>query len=187
MSDAVLDDPGFLAARERFWTAALTDERYRENRVAVAEAGCPAGRDRDVRIAPTASRTRPSRYARSAGCSGSLGTPLRRSCDLVGSERAFRVQDAFALARDSQPRVVASPSRDSPFGQLPSRCAVETMQAPLLTAMEGWSCGDGCWFLSSRMARWRSGRRRRAPCVRRPICVDLRSCGRGSVRCRYRR
>jgi ribosomal protein S18 acetylase RimI-like enzyme len=37
MSDAVLDDPGFLAARERFWTAALTDERYRENRTAVAE------------------------------------------------------------------------------------------------------------------------------------------------------
>ncbi len=35
--DAVLDDPGFLAARQRFWTAALTDERYRENRVAVAE------------------------------------------------------------------------------------------------------------------------------------------------------
>jgi GNAT superfamily N-acetyltransferase len=37
MTDAVLDDPGFLAAREKFWTAALTDERYRENRVAVAE------------------------------------------------------------------------------------------------------------------------------------------------------
>jgi len=37
MSDAVLDDPGTLAARERFWTAALTDERYRENRAAVAE------------------------------------------------------------------------------------------------------------------------------------------------------
>lgn len=37
MSDAVLDDPGFLVARERFWTAALTDERCRENRVAVAE------------------------------------------------------------------------------------------------------------------------------------------------------
>src|SRR5688572_8281493 len=37
MSDAVLDDPGLLVARERFWTAALTDERYRENRVAVAE------------------------------------------------------------------------------------------------------------------------------------------------------
>lgn len=37
MSDTVLDDPGFLAARERFWTAALTDERYRENRIAVAE------------------------------------------------------------------------------------------------------------------------------------------------------
>src|SRR5690349_21156948 len=37
MPDAVLDDPGFLAVRERFWTAALTDERYRENRVAVAE------------------------------------------------------------------------------------------------------------------------------------------------------
>ena len=36
MPDAVLDDPGFLAARERFWTAALTDERYRENRAAVA-------------------------------------------------------------------------------------------------------------------------------------------------------
>ena len=37
MSDAVLDDPGCLAARERFWTAALTDERYDANRVAVAE------------------------------------------------------------------------------------------------------------------------------------------------------
>jgi GNAT superfamily N-acetyltransferase len=37
MSDAVLDEPGLLAARERFWTAALTDERFRENRVAVAE------------------------------------------------------------------------------------------------------------------------------------------------------
>lgn len=37
MPDAVLDDPGFPAARERFWTAALTDARYRDNRVAVAE------------------------------------------------------------------------------------------------------------------------------------------------------
>src|SRR3990170_2211656 len=37
MSDAVLDDPGFVAARERFWTAALTEERYGANRVAVAE------------------------------------------------------------------------------------------------------------------------------------------------------
>ena len=37
MPDAVLDDPGFQAARERFWTAALTDERYRENRAAVAD------------------------------------------------------------------------------------------------------------------------------------------------------
>jgi ribosomal protein S18 acetylase RimI-like enzyme len=39
MPDAVLDDPGLLAARERFWTAALTDERYRDNRTAVAERG----------------------------------------------------------------------------------------------------------------------------------------------------
>ena len=37
MSDAVLDDPGFPTARERMWTAYLTDERYRHNRVAVAE------------------------------------------------------------------------------------------------------------------------------------------------------
>jgi hypothetical protein len=33
----VLDAPGLLSARERFWTAALTDERYRESRVAGAE------------------------------------------------------------------------------------------------------------------------------------------------------
>ena len=51
MSDAVLDDPGFLAARERFWTAALTDERYRENRVACRRAGWRADRDRHVRPA----------------------------------------------------------------------------------------------------------------------------------------
>ena len=37
MPDAVLDHPGFPAAREDFWTAALTDERYRDNRIAVAE------------------------------------------------------------------------------------------------------------------------------------------------------
>lgn len=37
MSDAVLDDPDLPAARERMWTAALTGERYRRNRVAVAE------------------------------------------------------------------------------------------------------------------------------------------------------
>jgi predicted GNAT superfamily acetyltransferase len=37
MPDAVLDDPGLLAARERFWTTALTDERHRANRAAVAE------------------------------------------------------------------------------------------------------------------------------------------------------
>jgi ribosomal protein S18 acetylase RimI-like enzyme len=37
MPDAVLDDPGFPAARERMWTDALTGERYRQNRVAVAE------------------------------------------------------------------------------------------------------------------------------------------------------
>jgi ribosomal protein S18 acetylase RimI-like enzyme len=37
MPDAVLDDPGFPAARERMWTEVLTSERYRRNRVAVAE------------------------------------------------------------------------------------------------------------------------------------------------------
>jgi GNAT superfamily N-acetyltransferase len=37
MPDAVLDDPGLPAARERMWTGALTGERYRQNRVAVAE------------------------------------------------------------------------------------------------------------------------------------------------------
>jgi hypothetical protein len=37
MPDAVLDDPGFPAARERMWTQVLTSERYRQNRVAVAE------------------------------------------------------------------------------------------------------------------------------------------------------
>lgn len=37
MSDAVLDDLGLLPVREQFWTAALTDGRYRANRVAVAE------------------------------------------------------------------------------------------------------------------------------------------------------
>ena len=37
MPDAVLDDPGIPAARERMWTDVLTSERYRQNRVAVAE------------------------------------------------------------------------------------------------------------------------------------------------------
>ena len=34
MPDAVLDDPGFPAARERMWTDVLTSGRYRQNRVA---------------------------------------------------------------------------------------------------------------------------------------------------------
>lgn len=37
MPDTVLDDPDLPAVRHRFWTAALTQERYRENRAAVAE------------------------------------------------------------------------------------------------------------------------------------------------------
>jgi GNAT superfamily N-acetyltransferase len=37
MPDAVLDDPNLLSARERFWTVALTDERWSSNRTAVAE------------------------------------------------------------------------------------------------------------------------------------------------------
>lgn len=37
MGDHVLDDPGLPAARERFWTAMLSDDRYSANRVAVAE------------------------------------------------------------------------------------------------------------------------------------------------------
>jgi GNAT superfamily N-acetyltransferase len=37
MADAVLDDPGFIGRRERFWTAAMTDPRYAANRIAVAE------------------------------------------------------------------------------------------------------------------------------------------------------
>ncbi|KQM84471.1 GCN5 family acetyltransferase [Agromyces sp. Leaf222] len=37
MPDSVLDDPGLVGVRERFWKAALVDERYRANRVAVAE------------------------------------------------------------------------------------------------------------------------------------------------------
>jgi GNAT superfamily N-acetyltransferase len=37
MADDVLDDPGLPVARERFWTAMLSDDRYRANRLAVAE------------------------------------------------------------------------------------------------------------------------------------------------------
>ena len=37
MPDRVLDDPGLVDARERFWTTVLVDERYRAYRVAVAE------------------------------------------------------------------------------------------------------------------------------------------------------
>ncbi|MEV0896010.1 GNAT family N-acetyltransferase [Actinoplanes sp. NPDC049802] len=37
MTDAILDEPRLPAFRERFWRAAMTDERYRDNRVAVAE------------------------------------------------------------------------------------------------------------------------------------------------------
>jgi ribosomal protein S18 acetylase RimI-like enzyme len=44
MPDRVLDDPDLVAVRERFWTAALVDERFRANRVAVAErAGAVIG------------------------------------------------------------------------------------------------------------------------------------------------
>lgn len=42
MPDGVLDDSGFIDRRERFWTAALSDPRYSENRIAVA--------DRDVAL-----------------------------------------------------------------------------------------------------------------------------------------
>jgi GNAT superfamily N-acetyltransferase len=37
MPDRVLDDPGLVAAREKFWISVLTDERFRANRTALAE------------------------------------------------------------------------------------------------------------------------------------------------------
>ncbi|WP_217423912.1 GNAT family N-acetyltransferase [Agromyces sp. Marseille-P2726] len=37
MPDRVLDDPGLVAARERFWVSILTDDRFRANRTALAE------------------------------------------------------------------------------------------------------------------------------------------------------
>lgn len=37
MSNHVLDDPGLVAARERFWTTVLSDERYRASRAVLAE------------------------------------------------------------------------------------------------------------------------------------------------------
>jgi ribosomal protein S18 acetylase RimI-like enzyme len=37
MPDRVLDDPGLVEARERFWTTALVDERHRAKRIAVAQ------------------------------------------------------------------------------------------------------------------------------------------------------
>jgi GNAT superfamily N-acetyltransferase len=39
MADEILDHPGFVERRKRFWAAALGDERYAANRVAVAERG----------------------------------------------------------------------------------------------------------------------------------------------------
>ena len=39
MPDAVLDDPGLVPARERFWTAVLAQERFAAHRVAVAQRG----------------------------------------------------------------------------------------------------------------------------------------------------
>jgi GNAT superfamily N-acetyltransferase len=39
IADEILDRPGFTERRERFWAAALGDERYAANRVAVAERG----------------------------------------------------------------------------------------------------------------------------------------------------
>lgn len=36
MPDRVLDDPGLVEARERFWITALVDERHRVKRIAVA-------------------------------------------------------------------------------------------------------------------------------------------------------
>jgi GNAT superfamily N-acetyltransferase len=36
LPDETLDDPGAIEKRERFWAAALTDERYAKNRIATA-------------------------------------------------------------------------------------------------------------------------------------------------------
>ena len=37
MSDEILDDPQFVSTRERFWRKGLTDERFAQHRIAVAE------------------------------------------------------------------------------------------------------------------------------------------------------
>lgn len=45
MRDEVLDDPAMLDWRHRFWTAALTDDRYSANQIAVAETDAGAARE----------------------------------------------------------------------------------------------------------------------------------------------
>ncbi|WP_199182612.1 GNAT family N-acetyltransferase [Cryobacterium sp. N19] len=37
MRDEMLDDPALLSTRERFWTIGLTDDRFADDRIAVAE------------------------------------------------------------------------------------------------------------------------------------------------------
>jgi GNAT superfamily N-acetyltransferase len=49
MPDRVLDDPGLVEARERFWTTALVDPEHRSKRIAVAVlGGDPPGVDADA-------------------------------------------------------------------------------------------------------------------------------------------
>ena len=76
MPDAVLDDSGLPAARERMWTAVLTDERYRQNRVAVAV--------RDAEMIGSRCLARPRTPRR-----GGPGSCMRCMCTLPSTARAL--------------------------------------------------------------------------------------------------
>jgi ribosomal protein S18 acetylase RimI-like enzyme len=61
MPDRVLDDPGLVGARERFWTTVLTEPEHGDKRVAVAVlAGAGAAPDGDPAIVGVAMAGPPS-------------------------------------------------------------------------------------------------------------------------------
>ncbi|PPL16942.1 GNAT family N-acetyltransferase [Microterricola pindariensis] len=88
MDDSVLDDPGSVERRERFWNAALTDPAYAGNRAAVAErdgaiigvatAGPPRDADADWSADPYVLYTSAAMYGAGTACG---------SCAWSGADR----------------------------------------------------------------------------------------------------
>lgn len=155
MPDRVLDDPGLVDARERFWTAALVDERYRANRIAVAE--------RDGVVIGVAMAGSPESRSRDGVCISTCCTSLRPITDPVSGLPSWTPSSAPSSRRPCGSPIPIHGRR---------RSIGSTDSSPMAPCRWTTVCGRSAWYGSPEIASTDSGKEPSNPARLRSPSLD---------------